>query len=99
MLYSITQQAITSKPDTEPYTRQIQIDLPDHIHAIAIELQIAIVIEIGQDLISLEATFGNRRLTKITQLELPGFAMGPYQYPGPQQACIALIEEAHDATK
>lgn len=98
MLYQITQQAVP-KSDKDLRSRTIKVDLPDRIHAIAIELQIDIIIEITADLISLEATFGNNRLTKIAKLELPGFTIGNDEYPGPQRVCIALIEEAYDITQ
>jgi hypothetical protein len=93
MLYEITQQDIPKKPSSIPRSRTIQVDLPDRVHAHATELDIIIVMEIGPELISLEATFGNKSLTSIATLQLPGFEMGT-PLPGPQEACIQLIEKA-----
>jgi len=75
----------------------IQIDLPDRVHALATKLKIALIMEIGPELISLEGVFGNKRLVWIARLEIPGFNI-PGEYPGPLEACIELIKEANGTT-
>lgn len=94
--YPITQLSILHKPGKEPNSRTITVDLPDSVHAMAEQLGIVISIEIGQDLISLEGVFGNKRLARVAQLRMPGFSMGPSEYQDPQEACISLIEEAYN---
>jgi len=97
MLYAIKQQKIPYKETACTASRTIYVDLPDRIHALATEIEIQITLEVGQEFISLEAVFGNRRLTKVAKLQLSGFIMGTTSFLEPQRACISLIEEAWDS--
>lgn len=95
MWYKIYQQKCP-KPDKDPVRREILLDLDEETHQIAIKLGIEIVIEIGDTLAAIIGSWGDKEITTMAQVTIPGVIFCNSELPTIQEACTSLIRIANE---
>jgi hypothetical protein len=95
MWYTIYQQKCP-KPEKDPVRREILLDLDDEIHELATKLGIEIVIEIGDTLAAIIGSWGDKEITTMAQVTIPGVILCNSELPTIQEACTSLIRIANE---
>lgn len=80
----------------EPYRRQILVDLKTKQFRLATKLNIEIVIEIGQEFVSVTCKNKDKTAVTIAKLTIPGLMLDKSDLPSIQEACHMLIDQIDD---